>query len=135
MSRRRQTSYKRQAFESDLRPKETFAAMYESMLMSLAFKDLTGNQKALLLCMKARLYGRRRPKEGEPLSFTFNQSKWLKGCASGYELYSNRNQFYKDCNALIDHGFIECIERNKNQRTSNIYRFSDKWHGWKAKPP
>ncbi len=44
-----------------------------------------------------------------------------------YPLYNNKNSLYSDIKVLIEQGFIECVERNKNTRDKNVYAFSDKW--------
>lgn len=135
----RKTPYKPKLFESTGRSNDTSANIYDSMLVSPAFKALTKGQRLLYVYMKKMYYGHRRPIKDDPLSFTFNQCKWIKDKKHtnkyGFELYSNKNQFYKDRDALVNHGFIEIVENNKNQRESNIYRFSDKWRTWQPKPP
>ena len=58
-----------------------------------------------------------------PKEFCFN---W--GLASkSFKLYGNRETFYKDIKVLIDTGFIDCVENNRNLRQKNVYRFSDRW--------
>lgn len=134
MSSSRRPRYKKQSFESDLSSSDTFAGIYLSMLKHPAFKTLTPNQKILYVYMKAQFYGqKRKPIKDDSMSFTFNQSKWLKGKPHSYELYSNKGQFYKDRDALIEHGLIECVENNRTIRESNVYRFTDRWHT--GRPP
>lgn len=133
---RSKETYKKTPFESDGNPSDVSANIYESMLKSPAFKDLTASQRMLCVYMKARYYGqKRKPYKDDRTSFTFNESVWIKGNPHGYEIYSNKRQFYKDRQALIDHGFIEIAENNKNQRESNVYRYSSEWRTWSKKPP
>ena len=49
-----------------------------------------------------------------------------------YRLYSETNlqPFYRDLEALIEHGFIKCVWRGSNKRIMNIYQYSDKWQIW-----
>lgn len=136
---KRKSPYKPKTFESTGRSNDTSANIYDSMLESPAFRDLTYRQRLLYVYMKSMYYGHRRPIKDEPTSFTFNQCKWIKDAKHknkhSFELYSNKAMFYRDRNALVAHGFIEIVENNKNQRESNVYRFSDKWQTWQPKPP
>ena len=94
------------------------------MLLSVAWKELTKAQWALYLYCKAQYYAEKKKPAGE-LSFTMNQNKW---CAL-YGLYSssNRSNFYKDMAALIERGFVVCLENGAITRTKSIYAFSDMW--------
>jgi hypothetical protein len=98
------------------------------MLLSLAWLDLTANQQRLYLYCKAQLYAEKRKPTDDQLSFTMNRSKW---CAL-YKLYAdtNRDGFYRDRDALIEHGFIRVIENGQNTRTKTIYKLWDMWQRW-----
>ena len=117
--------YKPKAFESDGRAGDTFAAIYESMLVSPAWIDLTAQQHALYLACKAQYYAEKNHPNGEIEMFTMNQCKWT----DKYGLYkkSNGKGFYGDMEALIDHGFIRCVQSGKNTRTKSVYAFSSMW--------
>lgn len=135
MARRKQ-KYTPKSFESTGDTSDTSANMYISMMKSPAFMDLTTNQRLLYVYMKACYYGqKRKPVEGDRTAFTFNQCTWIKGNEYGFCIYSNRNQFYRDRNALVSHGFIDVVESNRNQRESNVYRYSDRWQTWRKIPP
>lgn len=135
----RKGSYKPKPFESTGRSNDTSANIYDSMLESSAFKDLSYRQQLLYVYMKARYYGHKHPIKDDSTTFTFNQGLWIKdknhSYKGGYKLYSHKAHFYRDRDALVNHGFIEIVENNKNQRESNVYRFSDKWRTWQPKPP
>ena len=96
-----------------------------SMRMSAAWKELTAKQRDLYSCCKAQFYAEKRKPNDNPLAFTMNQSKWC----SLYGLYtkSNHMAFYRDMTALIEKGFIICVECGNITRTKSIYAFSDKW--------
>lgn len=133
---KRKPPYIPKPYESTKGKGDTSSNIYESMLLHPAFRDLTMNQRALYMYMKDQKYAqKRKPIEGDDTTFYFNQCKWLKGGAHSYDLYSNKDQFYKDRDTLVSHGFIEIVENNKNQRCSNVYRLSDGWRTWQAKPP
>ena len=57
-----------------------------------------------------------------------NRSKW---CLL-YKLYSdtNRDGFYRDRDALIEHGFIRVIENGITTQTKTIYAFWGMWRFW-----
>jgi hypothetical protein len=104
------------------------AKVYDLMLTSAAYKDLTPQAKALYTYMKAQLYA--TPREDKPNKdinlFVFNRSLYM----TKYELYSNGEHFSKYCHELIAHGFIEIHECGRTTRTKNVYKYSDKWKNW-----
>lgn len=101
----------------------TSAVIYASMINSNPWRALSKNARVLYLYMKLQLYGQKPIKDHPEHDFYFN---W--GLASKtYGLYTNQRQFRKDIEQLTTLGFIETIEKGKNTRTPNIYRFSDKW--------
>lgn len=129
MSRRKQP-YQKKAFESTGASSDTSANVYMSMLLSPAWKDLTANQQRLYLVCKAQYYAEKQKINGDPLCFTMNQSKW----ADLYGLYKRNNaaSFIRDMTALIEHGFVSCVECGAISRSKSIYRFSSKWQKWGA---
>lgn len=125
--------YEKKPYESTGISSDTSANIYMSMMLSPAWQDLTGNQKALYITCKAQLYAmkeRERFAAGIklPEQFTMNQSKWEKM----YHLYKRGNygQFYKDMDALVAHGFIDCVQCGANTRTKSVYQYSDRWQKW-----
>lgn len=130
MSRKR-TAYQKKPFESSGCSADTSANLYMSMLTSPAFRDLTAQQARLYLFCKAQYYAEKQKPNNDPLCFTMNKSKW-----SGlYGLYDENNGrgFRRDMEALIDHGFIVCVECGACTRTKSIYRFSSEWQRWGTK--
>lgn len=124
-------SYQAKPFESTKPTKNTSANIFTTMMTSEAWKHLTGNQKALYLHMKERMYGqpnKTRPDPNNLAAFTFPKRVWC----NLFGLYSSNNQsgFERDRDALIEHGFIICIEIGKNTRKENIYEYSDRWQYW-----
>lgn len=122
---KRKTPYQKKPFESRGTSGDTSANLYVSMLLSDAWRSLTAQQQRLYLYCKAQYYAEKQKPIGDPLCFTMNQSKW---CAL-YELYekSNAKGFYRDMAALIEAGFVSCVECGAITRTKSIYRFSAKW--------
>lgn len=51
---------------------------------------------------------------------------------SKYKNYCSKGGFQKVVNELSEKGFIDVLERNKNRRTCNVYRFSDRWKNYLA---
>ncbi len=126
--------YRKKDFESTGGPSDTSANIYMSMLMSPAWRELTANQQRLYLYCKAQYYGEKRKPvteecpNGNDEYFTMNQSKWC----SLYGLYkeNNRAAFYRDMGALIEKGFISCVQSGKTTRKKSIYAYSRKWQDW-----
>ncbi len=121
----RKRRYVKKPFESKGSNSDTSANIYMSMLQSEAWHALTPNQQVLYVYCKAQYYAEKKHPNGDPLCFTMNQSKWNKL----YGLYTKNNArgFYRDITALIEHGFIICVESGQATRTKSIYRFSDAW--------
>lgn len=98
---RRKKQYIPKPFESTGEVRDTSANIYESMLCSAAYQDLTKNQRLLYVYMKAQYYGKRKPGrdnqdieslQGDDL-FYFNLALAVK-----YGLYASgsRQQLYAD---------------------------------------
>lgn len=51
-----------------------------------------------------------------------------------YQAMMTKQTFVRNKKILIEKGFIEEVQNNKNLRIANVYRFSDKWKEW-ASPP
>lgn len=117
--------YTKKSFESIGNSSDTSANIYMSMLLSPAWKKLTAQQQRLYLYCKAQYYAEKKKPKDNPEYFTMNQSKWC----SLYGLYkkSNAAAFYRDIEALIEYGFIRCVECGSTTRTKSIYGFSDIW--------
>lgn len=121
----RKKQYEKKPFESTGISSDTSANIYISMLMSSAWKMLTAQQKTLYLYCKAQYYAEKKKPEDNREYFTMNQSKWC----SLYEIYKKNNAaaFYRDMAALIEYGFIKCVECGNTTRTKSIYAYSSMW--------
>ena len=101
-----------------------FVRIFLNMINSSAFKDLSYKQQLLYFYMKTQFCQKDSKKpNGKHLQFYFNRGLYKNTLG----LYSNDEQFRKDRDALIMHGFIICIENGSNTRSKSIYQFSDKW--------
>lgn len=128
-SKGKKKPHKLRDFESTAPYSDTTANIPMTMLRSSAWQDLSAQQKILYLTMKSQLYSKpRKPVPDDDECFTFNRSKW----ADMFGLYKSNNEkgFIRDRDALIEHGFIVCIEDGSVTRTKNIYKYSDKWKTW-----
>lgn len=125
MSRKKKNTYQKKNFESTGKSNDTSANIYVSMQLSDAWISLTANQKVLYITCKTQLYAEKQKPNNDPLCFTMNQAKW---CGL-YHLYEKTNAkgFYRDMTALIEKGFITCVECGATTRTKSIYRFSSMW--------
>ncbi|MDY5576137.1 MAG: hypothetical protein SPF70_01465 [Lachnospiraceae bacterium] len=66
-----------------------------------------------------KIYCYMRLESGGSRSFKFPHAK--------YRSYMSKPTFLKAKQELIDKGFIDVVQNNKNLRKSNIYAFSDRW--------
>ena len=119
--------YEKKPYESDCAKSDTSANIYMSMLMSPAWMDLTPKQQQLYVYCKAQKYAEKRKSHGDE-SFTMNRSKWC----NLYGLYASNNArgFYRDMEALIMHGLVDCVECGANTRTKSVYKLSSRWHDY-----
>lgn len=115
---------------------DTTTRIFESMLLADAFADLTSKQKILYIYCKAQWFGKKKPKDDEVLKdlglFQDDDCFYFPlRTATAYGLYnkSTHSNFYKDMQALIDHGFIERVSAGRFKQKS-IYRYSDRWKTW-----
>ncbi len=116
---------------------DTSANIYESLLLSNAFRDLSDRQKMLYVVAKSQYYGHRKPEKDFPEIEKFKGAdvfylNW--NAVKRYGLYkeSMHSNFYKDMAALIEHGFIERLSSGKGNRSKSIYKFSADWQTWKS---
>lgn len=112
---------------------DTSATMFESMLRSHAYCDLSDKQRILYVLCKAQYYGKKHP-EKDYEEFEGNEYFYLNfgEVVSAYQLYTEKghSRFYKDMKALEEHGFIEKVKSGQNSRDKNVYKFSEKWRNW-----
>lgn len=125
---RKKAPYQKKLFESTGVSNDVSANLYASMLTSPAWLDLTAQQKTLYTYCKLQLYGEKRKPTDDPATFTMNQAKW----SGKYKLYQTNNfkGFSRDMIALIEHGFVVCVESGAYTRTRSIYRLSSMWQKW-----
>ena len=118
----RKNKWQKKSFESTGSSSDTSANIYESMLQSKAWQELTATQKVLYLTCKSQYFSEKT--KTDSLNFTMNRKKWLK-----YKLYKDQNRagFIRDMSALIEKGFISCVACGANAMVKSVYRFSDRW--------
>lgn len=128
MGKSRRDKYIKKPFESTGISGDVSANLYASMLTSQAWLDLTPQQKTLYTCCKLQLYAEKSKPTEDTATFTMNQWKWR----DQYQLYKagNERSFYRDMTALIEHGFIACVESGAYSKRKSIYKFSSKWQKW-----
>ena len=127
MSKHR-TQYQKKPFESTGASHDVSANLYSSMLLHPAWMALTAQQKTLYVMCKLQLYGEKKKPTDDPATFTMNRAKWC----DLYGLYNpgNERAFYRDMTALIEHGFVVCVESGACTRTKSIYGLSSMWQQW-----
>ena len=110
---------------------DTFATVYDSMLMSPQFQALSLSAKYAYLLCRAQMTSRQgrsclysHAKENE-VTYPSNCFVFPAKHATQYGI--QRQNLSKSLAELIDRGFIRHYEVNKAQRKVNVYQFSDKW--------
>lgn len=131
----RKRTYRPKSFESSGVSNDTSANIYESMLASPAFMDLSKNQRLLYVYMKAQYYGKRKPGKDNPDIDALQGDDLFyfpMSLAERYGIYSrsNHTQFYSDIAAIEQHGFIKAVSNGKSTRSKSIYRFVSDWRQW-----
>ena len=125
---RRKYEYLPKSWETPDPKNKKYVAIHALMLRHPSWIDLTPKQQVLYMNMKMQVYSKDRPKSsvanGEPPAeaFYFNEAMWLG------KLYTNKPQYYRDRDMLIERGFIAIFENGRNTKTKNIYVPSNKWH-------
>ena len=104
---------------------DKFAGIYMSMVDSQAWSELTANQRVLYVYFKLQIHDKYLKSEYGDLAFTFNRGKWR----DKYGLYRDGNQqgFYRDRDALIEKGFVDCVKCGQRTKEKSVYRLSDRW--------
>lgn len=132
----RKKKYFPKPFESSGCSGDTSANIYDSMLTSAAFRDLSARQRMLYVYCKNQYYGKRKPRADYPdiEAVQGDECFYLNHAliTDVYGLYpkTNHRDFYKDMQKLVDNGFIEVVSNGHAAKKRSIYRFSEKWSGW-----
>ena len=145
MSNRKRKKYVPKSFESvgatfiddnGTKRVDTSANIYDSMMLSKAYRDLKTRQQQLYTICKAQYYGKRKPKQdyADIEQFQDDTCFYLNlGNVVRYGLYTQnmRKEFYGDMKALQEHGFIIQISKGGgNGKTKSIYQFVSDWRTW-----
>lgn len=114
---------------------DTSANIYESLLTSEAFKNLTVKQRLLYIYCKSQYYGHRKPEKDFPDIDDFQGAdlfylNWASVQKYGLYTKTMHSNFYKDMGQLITHGFISRVSSGKHSKSKTIYKFSSGWHTW-----
>lgn len=145
MSGGRKTEYKPRAFESKssvtgarftteqgkTRP-DTFLSLYESMLLSPAYKALSCKEKYLYTLCKAQYRGKRKPRQDLPNElklqgddlFYFNRQLAIE---YGFCKENDTGPLYDGLKALEAFGFIDKVVSGKANHQKSIFRYSNRW--------
>ena len=117
------------------RRKDSFCMVFDSLLQSPAYIDLKPVQKNLYLLCASRLYGHRKPgsdHEEEELQGSDKFYLNWKEVHGAFGMYSDNNhsRFYKDMQALEEHGFIKKISSGKYHHAKSVYQYDFRWQVW-----
>lgn len=139
MAKRKTDNIKYKNHES-ISNNEKFGRVSDSMRRSKAFKSLSKRQIWLLLLCKRQMYSGNKPINDYQ---AFNQSgkihdddfylNWALVTKSEDAIYKETEStpFRRDIKALIEKGFIECVESGRATKKRNVYRMSPDWKFWK----
>ena len=115
--------------------RDSFCRVFDSLLLSDAFKDLSPRQKVLLISMTSQRFGHRKPERVYPDNPSVHGEaffffSWRDAQLYGLYPASCSSAFYKDMNVLIEHGFIKKTVSGKATHTRNILEFIPDWKNW-----
>lgn len=122
---------------SGVKRSDSFCMVFESLLQSAAYIDLTDKQKTLYIVCASQFYGHRKPRRDykEIPEFQDDDVFYLnwREIHEIYGMYSagNHSRFYKDMQVLQEHGFVTQITSGKSQHKKSIWKFDWKWQTWK----
>lgn len=121
---------------SDKLKDDVSANLYESMLRSQAYMDLTDKQKVLYSYCKLQFFGKRKPQRDFPEVEQFKgEDRFYMNVSLAIEEYGlypkgSSSNFYRDMAALIEHGFIDRVSSGQSHRQKTVYAYSDRWKKW-----
>ena len=93
----------------------------EERYMRLGNSQLTAEAMYSLSHVAFRMYTYMLLESGGKQEFKMPRGKYGKFMSAGGA--------YKAIRELVEKGFIEIVEQNKNLRKANVYRFSTRWKG------
>lgn len=112
-------------YKSSFGNKDRYIILYQSQMESEAFLSLTKSQQCLYMWMAFQQYAvNEKDHPGKDNAKFFFNRRLYKDV---YRLYSNDKSFEQDRDALIEKGFIKCINPGANTRSKAVYQYSDKW--------
>jgi len=111
MPKFKRTAFKPWESKKDDGFEKRYTRIASTQLASEPMRTLSASAFKILIYMKIEAGGRKE--------FTFSNVK--------YRAFMSKPTFFKVLNELVEKGFIDIKERNKNQRISNVYLFSERW--------
>lgn len=115
---------------------DSFCMVFDSLLESAAFKDLTDKQRYIYILCVSQFYGHRKPeKDYKDIDEVQGKDKFYLNWREVHERYGmysegNHSRFYKDMQALQEHGFIRQISSGKAQHKKSVWQFDWHWQTW-----
>lgn len=111
MPRKKITPFEAWETKNDNGVEKRYFRMGASLMASEAMRNLSPSAFKVYCYMRIESAGNR--------SFKFPHAK--------YRSYMSKPTFQKAKQELVNKGFIDVIQNNKNLRQANIYAFSDRW--------
>ena len=109
--------------------KSGFVQLFYDLLGSEAFHDLTPKQKLLYVYCARESHGRAMADHGGDERL-FYMNRALRVECHGLYAEGDKRGFERDMQALIEHGFVDCVQSNYKSRERNLYRLSARWNAW-----
>ena len=110
-----------------------FQLLYDDLLDSPAFHDLSPKQKVLLIYCIRESHGaamrENAPEGGKGDERMFYMNRALR-IHHGLYAESDTRGFRRDMSALISHGFVDCLRSGYERRERSIFRLSARWNIW-----
>lgn len=115
--------------------KDSSANIYESMLLSDAYRSMKPRQQQLYVLCKAQYFGKKKPRQDFPdlEQVKSDECFYLNyGNIKQYGLYTEnmKKEFYDDMKILVEHGFIEVVIKGGRGKQKSVYKYSDRWQSW-----
>lgn len=128
MSRRK--ARQRKAWQRRASGSSQWNPLYNDLLDSPAFHDLTASAKVLYLYCQRETHGDAMRDSGTQDERVFYMNRGLR--CKVHQLYplSDTRAYERDMAQLVGHGFVDCLKSGLDTRTKSLYRLSARWCDW-----
>ena len=93
-----------------------FTAIYDDMLYSDGYSELTNAARVAYLLLKSQCYKSNQ----KSVKFSYNAA----------QRFMTRHTFSRAVKQLVEVGFVDKSQQGGLTRRSNVYTFSERWRKW-----